>query len=95
MENKMNHTPTPWKLSEKRSQTFHILGEPRNVDCIDPISGKRFIDKSPKLIGRVSAGPLLGEEGDANAEFIVRACNGWNDIEALRARLKELENVNR
>jgi hypothetical protein len=25
------------------------------------------------------------------AAFIVRACNGWNDVAALRARLAELE----
>jgi hypothetical protein len=28
---------------------------------------------------------------DADAAFIVRACNAWDDVEALRARIAELE----
>jgi len=30
-------------------------------------------------------------EASANAEFIARACNGWDSIEALRERIAELE----
>lgn len=30
-------------------------------------------------------------EAKANAALIVRACNAWNDVEALKARIAELE----
>lgn len=35
---------------------------------------------------------VTGEDiAEYNAAFIVRACNGWENKEALRARLAELE----
>lgn len=44
-----------------------------------------------KLGSLTASDEVRFSEQDENGAFIVRACNGWNDLNALRERLKELE----
>ena len=70
------HTPTPWKVDQT---PHHKLGWFITSDEIGGVATAQ----NNKL--------LSPDEIEANAEFIVRACNGWDNIEALKERIKDLE----
>lgn len=89
------HTPTPWGLGKYPSeivdgQDFKI------VDCaelavLSDYSNKLGIDH---WAGHPHASRELTEEGaDANARLIVLAVNAWGDVNALKARIAELDNL--
>jgi hypothetical protein len=56
---------------------------------------EKIEDADGEFVTRISLSRYHDDRADpiaeANAAFIVRACNGWNDVNALRARLAELE----
>jgi hypothetical protein len=75
----MKHTPLPWRYQD--DDTFDLLDNKRIV-------GANLI--SPAL---VFGG--LARESEANAEFIVRACNAhYEMLEALKSVRRYLEQIN-
>ena len=64
----MNHTPTPWELSEKEN----FMGSWEILDG----------DNSDNTIAMTSyrLGTTDEEKQKANAEFIVRACNSHDEL---------------
>lgn len=83
------HTETPWR--------GQIDGVFLHSDWSADKSGASSTCSAPIVDSRGKTVALVVIEGwneselEANAAFIVTACNGWNDIEALRKRLVELE----
>ena len=76
------HTPTPWAYTVK-----NIRGNNRTIasTCNDATGAGKGLNLEDKIV--------FDRENKANAEFIVRACNSWYNIEALENRLKELKNA--
>lgn len=73
------HTPLPWKVGHESKTIIHEV--PGMAD------GCEYFN-----VAVLSRHSLMSKEAaDANAALIVRACNAWNDIDALRARIAELE----
>lgn len=54
-------------------------------------NGKGLIRIEIDGTGEHVASMPRGEKSKEYAAFIVRACNGWDSIDALRERIKELE----
>jgi hypothetical protein len=82
------HTPTPWeyvrdgkKSNYDKTPKFRIETKSRQLRIIAIIQ--------PQISADMTGFDC--EQSEANAAFIVRSCNGWNDKAALRARLLELE----
>ena len=78
----MNHTPTPWKIESGINPTWILFDEKTSTTI--------------GLIGDIpnsNSNDIDYEEQRGNAEFIVRACNGWNDVTKLKARIAELEDA--
>lgn len=73
----MNHTPTPWEAGEKMKHG--------NLPSYGIRAGRFIIGETFGLNAETEA------QAEANAEFIVTACNAWNNIEALEARIAELK----
>jgi hypothetical protein len=76
------HTPVPWAF-----------------DCEpNEITGKPFAHIWSTTTGRPHADvaylTLQEDHVAANAAFIVKAVNGWYDINALKVRIAELEESN-
>lgn len=83
MTTETKHTPTPW-----RNYTNNV--------CAGPLKGC-FIDarKNNESTARIAdvlayGGVASQEECEANAAFIVRACNAHNDLVAVLAELYAL-----
>lgn len=79
------HTPTPWK-TDRRNGNFNkgiIDIRPLAPNCCDLVDSNRLIATvNPKYNPiTISAG-----EADANAKFIVRACNAHDDLVAALER---------
>ena len=58
------------------------------------IQGDKIVNREGYFIANTNLSPncLAGaHEAEANAAFIVKAVNAWYDINALYARIKELE----
>lgn len=69
------HTPTPW---------FAEIDQHDNALCINSKSDGEIEYFIARMIGG-----YLAEKADA--AFIVLACNGWDNVDALRTRIAELE----
>lgn len=84
------HTPTPWELDED--------DEENNLPFI-PINGIEGEEKHKIMIAQVLCDfthderdmAYISDRARLDAAFIVRACNGWNNVQALKDRLTELE----
>lgn len=78
----VKHTPTP-RLQFKMDGCLYTLDLDTGdiVRSIDGLDGSLSFVKASKVINSVYL------------PFIVRAVNSWNDIQALRARLHELETI--
>ena len=69
------HTPTPWK-----SDCFLIVA-PGKTDSMSSVYGGRSVAHTGQGFGE-------GKESEANAKFIVRACNSHYElVEALESML--------
>ncbi len=73
----MEHTATPWQLEER--ETDFVLQD-ADGEFINYLTKSRHIDD------------LIDEEAEANAAFIVRACNAHDQlVKATRECLDQLE----
>ena len=79
----MNHTPTPWVIRDHKIGHTVIVGGPMR----EYVNGAA----QSQIAMTVGAGGMAEGEAQANAAHIVRCVNGWDSIEALRARISELE----
>lgn len=70
-------TPTPWELIAQDGAGHYIA--------------HRDATGTLRLIAHMLERKHSLAEDLANGVFIVTACNGWNDADALRMRLSELE----
>lgn len=85
---KTQHTPTPWKLEDKMGgQSTKLEAPSKHQAFIDPMTGREGVNHTPHLIARIST---FGDEGKANAAFIVRAVNCH---EELLITLKEVQEM--
>lgn len=75
----MSHTPTPWKVGEDESNPEMITG-PTNDDGSFNYVAEIFYSKSPYDMTPTEK---------ANAEFIVRACNAYDDMLAALKKFWE------
>lgn len=78
---KTKHTETPWFESVHDDNNERVIRAHKDSDY-EPIICNCECD---------APSSFDGEQIGANAAFIVRACNGWDDVPALRKRLAELE----
>jgi hypothetical protein len=79
----MAHTKTPWKIRRAAGG--------KKLLCIT--SAKPLFSSSEIPVRIATMHKLRGFAGDplANAKLIVAAVNAWHSIDALRARIAELE----
>jgi hypothetical protein len=76
-----NHTPTPWFVGAQNDALYIIDRKPRpSTDDIAPNQDVCVVAKT------YNQGRATGRE-DANAAFIVRACNAHNDLVAALKNL--------
>lgn len=75
-------TPTPWQVWIERDM------DAPGYQRIKLVDGEQFII-AELTVSKESQLPDVEKEADR----IVKAVNGWNDIQALRARLNELETI--
>ena len=86
------HTPTPWSIYK---QPINGADEAKSelsqqVDMTDPVCDTLCLLEAG---GKCPATTGCGPRSSANAAFIVRACNAWFNVEELKARIAELEDV--
>lgn len=86
----MSHTPTPWRVRYYALDGIDGAGRPNVLEgdiqeADTPHWYGRWIATFPELLPRAS------ERQHADAEHIVRCVNAWDNADALRARLAELE----
>lgn len=65
------HTPTPWRVGDAGATVF----------------GPKTDSPSPKTIATVSVHTVIGEENKANAAFIVRAVNAYEQDQEIKKDL--------
>ena len=73
------HTPPPYRQGSSHGDRLHMAFA----------NGCAVFVCEPDYRALPNSGER--EQQEATCAFIVRACNGWNDINALRERLAELE----
>ena len=74
-----NHTPTPWKFKIGVTYAAEIIAVSKR--------GKEWV------IARITGAKVGSSEAEANAEFVVRACNSHYDLlEACQEWIAERDN---
>lgn len=81
----MKHTPTPWKARDYANKDGDFW-----IDCDSWRNPKTSSCRGGTLATVHKNGAGEGD-AEANAVHIVRCVNAWDNADALRARLAELE----
>lgn len=77
------YTPTPWCIPAGKQNGFIIC----SGDNPEKPGDILMVVRSP--VGRRTV--ATDQQIDANVALMVKAVNAWDDVEALRARIAELE----
>ena len=79
------HTPTPWTVDEALARDNRVISGP-NGEVVVEVAATLDHDSTSDL--------LVDHERDANAAFIVRACNAYDDLLAALREIVRLADAN-